>query len=87
MWFANAFSYYGLVLLTTEMFQIGNACEGYKYLEFKNVQFKNVIFFDLLASGSPGHAKVENCFLKCLTRNDYIDLLYTTLAEFPGYLE
>ncbi len=26
--FANAFSYYGIVLLTTEMFQIGNACKG-----------------------------------------------------------
>lgn len=28
IWFANAFSYYGIVLLTTEMFQIGNACQG-----------------------------------------------------------
>ena len=28
IWFANAFSYYGIVLLTTEMFQIGNACKG-----------------------------------------------------------
>ena len=30
IWFANAFSYYGIVLLTTEMFQIGNACKGKK---------------------------------------------------------
>lgn len=28
IWFANAFSYYGIVLLTTEMFQIGSACKG-----------------------------------------------------------
>jgi MFS family permease len=28
IWFANAFSYYGIVLLTTEMFQIGNVCKG-----------------------------------------------------------
>lgn len=26
--FANAFSYYGLVLLTTELFQEGGACGG-----------------------------------------------------------
>ena len=30
IWFANAFSYYGIVLLTTEMFQIGNTCKGIK---------------------------------------------------------
>uniref|UniRef100_A0AAZ3P0T2 Major facilitator superfamily (MFS) profile domain-containing protein n=1 Tax=Oncorhynchus tshawytscha TaxID=74940 RepID=A0AAZ3P0T2_ONCTS len=28
IWFANAFSYYGLVLLTTELFQAGDACGG-----------------------------------------------------------
>lgn len=26
--FANAFSYYGIVLITTELFQIGNVCQG-----------------------------------------------------------
>jgi len=26
IWFSNAFSYYGIVLLTTEMFEMGNAC-------------------------------------------------------------
>ncbi|KTG37891.1 hypothetical protein cypCar_00006134 [Cyprinus carpio] len=28
IWFCNAFSYYGIVLLTTELFQSGSACSG-----------------------------------------------------------
>ncbi len=24
------------------------------------------------------------CYLKCLQTQDYVDLLYTTIAEFPG---
>uniref|UniRef100_A0A8C9TJ37 Synaptic vesicle 2-related protein n=1 Tax=Scleropages formosus TaxID=113540 RepID=A0A8C9TJ37_SCLFO len=61
--FSNAFSYYGLVLLTTELFQTGDA----------------------LSTGS----KVEpRCSLECkfLTSDDYKDLLWTTLSEFPGLL-
>uniref|UniRef100_A0A671XJM1 Synaptic vesicle 2-related protein-like n=1 Tax=Sparus aurata TaxID=8175 RepID=A0A671XJM1_SPAAU len=62
IWFANAFSYYGIVLLTTELFQSKDLC---------------------------GRAKIEqNCSLECkyLTSADYKDLLWTTLAEFPGLL-
>uniref|UniRef100_A0A3Q3AF91 Synaptic vesicle 2-related protein-like n=1 Tax=Kryptolebias marmoratus TaxID=37003 RepID=A0A3Q3AF91_KRYMA len=62
--FANAFCYYGIVLLTTELFQAGDSC------------------------GSQG-AKIEpSCDLECkyLTSDDYKDLLWTTLAEFPDYL-
>ncbi|XP_069028961.1 synaptic vesicle 2-related protein-like [Embiotoca jacksoni] len=65
IWFANAFSYYGIVLLTTELFQSGDACE--------------------VTQG----AKIEpSCSLECkyLTSADYKDLLWTTLAEFPGLL-
>uniref|UniRef100_A0A8C9UYH7 Synaptic vesicle 2-related protein n=1 Tax=Scleropages formosus TaxID=113540 RepID=A0A8C9UYH7_SCLFO len=65
--FSNAFSYYGLVLLTTELFQTGDACEG----------------------DSSGCSKVEpRCSLECkfLTSDDYKDLLWTTLSEFPGLL-
>nr|XP_046231715.1 synaptic vesicle 2-related protein-like [Scatophagus argus] len=65
IWFANAFSYYGLVLLTTEMFQSGDSC------------------------GATQGAKVDpSCSLACkyLTSADYKDLLWTTLAEFPGLL-
>jgi hypothetical protein len=28
IWFTNTFSYYGIVLLTAEIFQVGNVCEG-----------------------------------------------------------
>nr|XP_029138060.1 synaptic vesicle 2-related protein-like [Labrus bergylta] len=65
IWFSNAFSYYGIVLLTTELFQAGDSC------------------------GSTQGAKVEpSCSLECklLTSADYKDLLWTTLAEFPGLL-
>uniref|UniRef100_A0A4W6CQW9 SV2 related protein b n=1 Tax=Lates calcarifer TaxID=8187 RepID=A0A4W6CQW9_LATCA len=58
IWFANAFSYYGIVLLTTEMLQAEDSW-----------------------------AKIEpSCSLECkyLTSADYKDLLWTTLAEFPG---
>ncbi|KAL1275130.1 hypothetical protein QQF64_027944 [Cirrhinus molitorella] len=65
IWFCNAFSYYGLVLLTTEMFQAGSPC-----------------------SGSGNSNSEPRCSLECndLTFPDYLDLLWTTLAEFPGIL-
>jgi MFS family permease len=63
IWFANAFSYYGIVLLTTEMFQIGSPCKA------TEANKQNIEPF---------------CYLKCLQAEDYIDLLYTTIAEFPG---
>ncbi|KAM9810652.1 synaptic vesicle 2-related protein [Neosynchiropus ocellatus] len=65
IWFANAFSYYGLVLLTTELFQEGGVC---------------------------GMSKTNKmdvpCNLECkyLNSDDYKDLLWTTLSEFPGLL-
>ncbi|XP_072228190.1 synaptic vesicle 2-related protein-like [Leuresthes tenuis] len=65
IWFANAFSYYGIVLLTTELFQAGDSC------------------------GVTQGGKIEpRCSLECkyLTSTDYKDLLWTTLAEFPGLL-
>ncbi|XP_029024039.1 synaptic vesicle 2-related protein [Betta splendens] len=65
IWFSNAFCYYGIVLLTTEMFQAGDDC------------------------GTTQQAKTEpSCKLECkyLTSADYKDLLWTTLAEFPGLL-
>ncbi|KAJ8286068.1 hypothetical protein GJAV_G00034200 [Gymnothorax javanicus] len=65
IWFSNAFSYYGLVLLTTELFQEGGACGVTKG---KKMELK--------------------CSLECkyLTSDDYKDLLWTTLSEFPGLL-
>lgn len=61
---ATAFCYYGVVLMTTELFHTSSEqCGSW-------------------ANGK----KIENtCQLECrLRRSDYIDLLWTTLAEFPG---
>ncbi|XP_051749239.1 synaptic vesicle 2-related protein [Ctenopharyngodon idella] len=65
IWLCSAFSYYGLVLLTTEMFQAGSAC-----------------------SVTDNSSMEPRCNLECiyLTIDDYKDLLWTTLAEFPGIL-
>ncbi|KAG8145979.1 hypothetical protein E2320_012410, partial [Naja naja] len=66
IWFSNAFSYYGLVLLTTELFQAGDLCS----LSSRRKTVK------------------AKCSLACefLREKDYIDLLWTTLSEFPGVL-
>uniref|UniRef100_A0A8B9J401 Synaptic vesicle 2-related protein n=1 Tax=Astyanax mexicanus TaxID=7994 RepID=A0A8B9J401_ASTMX len=63
IWFSNAFSYYGLVLLTTELFQEGGAY-------------------------TKGSKAEPRCNLECkyLNSDDYKDLLWTTLSEFPGLL-
>lgn len=61
IWMSCAFCYYGLVLMTTELF------EG----EARSVW---------------GDAPRESCAADCrpLHTTDYMDLLWTTLAEFPG---
>nr|XP_060166161.1 synaptic vesicle 2-related protein isoform X2 [Globicephala melas] len=66
IWFSNAFSYYGLVLLTTELFQAGDVC----------------------SISSRKKAVEAKCSLACeyLSEEDYMDLLWTTLSEFPGVL-
>ncbi|XP_040299572.1 synaptic vesicle 2-related protein isoform X2 [Herpailurus yagouaroundi] len=66
IWFSNAFSYYGLVLLTTELFQAGDVC----------------------SISSQKKAVEAKCSLACeyLSEEDYMDLLWTTLSEFPGVL-
>ncbi|XP_049594164.1 synaptic vesicle 2-related protein [Syngnathus scovelli] len=63
IWFSFAFAYYGIILLTTEMFQSGDSCG--------------------VTQGAKNEA---GCRLGCklLTSEDYKDLLWTTLAEFPG---
>ncbi|XP_015221729.1 synaptic vesicle 2-related protein isoform X1 [Lepisosteus oculatus] len=65
IWFSNAFSYYGLVLLTTELFQAGDVC-----------------------GVSKGRRMEPRCSLECkyLSTDDYKDLLWTTLSEFPGLI-
>ncbi|XP_006817913.1 synaptic vesicle 2-related protein-like [Saccoglossus kowalevskii] len=66
IWFANAFSYYGIVLMTTELFQSGSSCPATNAAN---------------TAGSP-----EICYTDCrgLSTKDYVDLLWTSIAEFPG---
>ncbi|XP_059908976.1 synaptic vesicle 2-related protein [Gadus macrocephalus] len=65
IWFSNAFSYYGLVLLTPELFQESVSC-----------------------GVSQDRRAEPRCSLECkaLNSDDYKDLLWTTLSEFPGLL-
>lgn len=65
IWMSCAFCYYGVVLMTTELFQSGDGCHG----EYTSQQ-----------------RNAATCHLACkkLQTMDYVDLLWTTLAEFPG---
>ncbi|XP_046418645.1 synaptic vesicle 2-related protein [Neodiprion fabricii] len=64
VWMTSAFCYYGLVLMTTELFgSLPGEC------------------------GTWGAKTIteKDCRLQCqLESSDYMDLLWTTLAEFPG---
>ncbi|KAF5303605.1 hypothetical protein FQA39_LY09852 [Lamprigera yunnana] len=64
IWMACSFCYYGLVLMTTELFEGSGNCQA--------EQIKVV--------------HIETCAAECkqLQTTDYMDLLWTTLAEFPG---
>lgn len=63
IWMACAFCYYGLVLMTTELFENSGTCNSKK---------------------SPVDEEVCSADCKQLQTTDYMDLLWTTLAEFPG---
>ena len=77
-----AFSYYGIVLLTTELFQIDGTCEG-KVFKVKSIIYK-CCFILVHSSFIQNSTVVEKvCNLK---EKDYIDLLLTTVSEFPGML-
>lgn len=63
VWMSTAFCYYGVVLMTTELFRTSSEQCG----------------------SWAGEKQEDTCQLDCrLERSDYIDLLWTTLAEFPG---
>lgn len=62
-----AFCYYGLVLMTTELFETSEEICSEKQNSFDP--------FDTCAA---------DC--KQLQTTDYMDLLWTTLAEFPGLI-
>ena len=42
------------------------------------------LFFYSIATEARSEKVQPFCYLKCLQERDYFDLLYTTLAEFPG---
>lgn len=64
-----AFCYYGIVLMSTGLFESGN---------------NNQICSSNLENGI--FKTMQSCTAESryLTTRDYIDLLWTTLAEFPG---
>jgi hypothetical protein len=90
-----AFCYYGIVLISTEIlgektkpavlslssnmsFPIGS-------LENSSSILPGALF--LVSDGIPGSSNETECVNpshNMLTQSDYVDLLWTTLAEFPG---
>ena len=61
---ASAFCYYGVVLMTTELFDTSA---------------------DQCGDQAEERIQSRQCLINCeLSRGDYMDLLWTTLAEFPG---
>lgn len=65
IWFQCAFAYYGLVLLSTSLFQQQSTVDP---------------------DGTCPADFTEECDMSCktLTGDDYMDLLWVTLSEFPG---
>ncbi|XP_011506445.1 PREDICTED: synaptic vesicle 2-related protein [Ceratosolen solmsi marchali] len=64
VWMASAFCYYGVVLMTTELFDTSA---------------------DQCGEQAEERIQERQCLINCqLSRGDYMDLLWTTLAEFPG---
>uniref|UniRef100_A0A914LFP4 Major facilitator superfamily (MFS) profile domain-containing protein n=1 Tax=Meloidogyne incognita TaxID=6306 RepID=A0A914LFP4_MELIC len=71
LWTVNAFCYYGIVLLTTVLFQSGDECHGGISKQINNS----------LVTETP---IILEC--KPLLKKDYIDLISTTFSEFPGLI-
>jgi hypothetical protein len=77
---ACAFCYYGVVLLSTEI--LGGHRNALPV--FSNVTDRNstTAFAPLFVAN--GTSECRNPGDHMLTPTDYVDLLWTTLAEFPG---
>ncbi len=73
IWLACAFCYYGMVLMSTEL--LAGAAKAEEEGDCLN---RNM--------GRGNSSFIEDCSAGCraLTSTDYTDLLWTTLAEFPG---
>lgn len=68
IWLNLAFTYYGIVLMTTELYQGLSENNG------------------SCQASDPGDVKNPDCGCQLLTFNDYVDMMWTTLAEFPGVI-
>lgn len=80
IWLACAFCYYGMVLMSTELLaSAATAAEQHDCLNRDGYHGDGVGDNDTFT---------ESCAAGCrvLTSQDYTDLLWTTLAEFPGIL-
>uniref|UniRef100_A0A914EPS9 Major facilitator superfamily (MFS) profile domain-containing protein n=1 Tax=Acrobeloides nanus TaxID=290746 RepID=A0A914EPS9_9BILA len=75
IWIVNAFGYYGVVLFTTVLFQSHDPCHG-------GGESINATLSSFGESMNTTHA--STCHP--LAQKDYLDLLSTTLAEFPGLI-
>ena len=75
IWLACAFCYYGMVLMSTELLAGAARAEDEGDCLNRNGNSGNI-------------SSIESCSAECrvLTTTDYTDLLWTTLAEFPGKL-
>lgn len=73
IWLACAFCYYGMVLMSTELLAGASQAEEEGDCINRN-------------AGTRNSSAQEDCAAGCrtLTTADYTDLLWTTLAEFPG---
>lgn len=67
IWLNLAFTYYGIVLMTTELYQGLNEAGGKCQAESSTT-------------------KNPDCGCQLLTFNDYTDMMWTTLAEFPAII-
>lgn len=80
IWMACAFCYYGLVLMSTELFggSGGSSSSRVGAATLFGAGTEDAIE----AAAAAGAAVVDDC--RPLLTTDYMDLLWTTLAEFPG---
>ncbi|GLH03869.1 Organic cation transporter protein [Gryllus bimaculatus] len=82
-----AFCYYGVVLMTTELFESSGTTHcSTPFPGLLNSSSSNSQPFVGRVWAGLGLHPVQTCTADCreLTTHDYVDLLWTTLAEFPG---
>jgi len=86
---ACAFCYYGVVFLTTEIFEQNDANDRLLLRNQSEFSVNNNSLVGNATMDENGyingvcHAERDSCML---TTKDYVDLLWITLAEFPGKL-